>query len=124
MQEQSASTIGQTIPSQTLIPLEALEIFEHGRQIKVINRPINAEITQYLASANLSYGAKFILPAGQSFSKKLLASHALPNHAGRDAFLADLDNLSELYTDLIGCSQIGIRLESAKRGHVPKVSCR
>lgn len=113
----------QSLASRTISdfnPLEALEIFEHGRQIKVINRPINAAITQYLASANLSYGAKFILPAGQSFSRKLIASHALPNNAGRDAFLADLDNLSELYTDLIGCSQIGIRLEVLSGAMCPK----
>lgn len=101
-------------------PLEALEIFEHGRQIKVINRPINTEITNYLASANLSYGAKFILPAGQSFSSKLLTSHTLPNHAGRDAFLADLDHISELYAELMGCPQIGIRLEVLSRAMCPK----
>lgn len=101
-------------------PLEALEIFEHGRQIKVINRPVNAEITKYLVSANLSYGAKFILPVGQSFSSKLLANNALPNHAGRDALLADLDNLSELYADLMDCPQIGIRLEVLSGAMCPK----
>jgi Protein of unknown function (DUF1826) len=101
-------------------PLEALEIFEHGRQIKVINRPINEEISKYLVSANLRYGAKFILPVGQSFSSKLLASHALPKHAGRDAFLADLDHLSELYADLMDCAQIGIRLEVLSGAMCPK----
>lgn len=119
MQEQALQPLANRVISD-FNPLEALEIFEHGRQIKVINRPINAEISKYLASANLSYGAKFILPAGQSFSSKLLASHALPNHAGRDAFLADLDHLSELYADLMDCAQTGIRLEVLSGAMCPK----
>lgn len=103
-------------------PLDMLDIFEYDRQIKVIERPSNKVITQYLtaASTQLNQGFKYILPANQTPSTKLLQDKVLPDIAGRDAFLADLDYLSTLYVDLIGCPQIGIRLEVLNAAMCPK----
>jgi hypothetical protein len=103
-------------------PLEMLDIFEHDRQIKVIERPSNDSITQYLTavSAQLNQGFKYVLQANQKLSVKLLQDKVLPDIADCDAFLADLDYLSTLYLDLIGCPQIGIRLEILSGAMCPK----
>ncbi len=103
-------------------PLDMLDIFEHDRQIKVIERPINTIIMQYLTAvcAQLNQGFKYVLQANQKLSVKLLQDKVLPDIAGRDAFLADLDFLSTLYVDLIGCPQIGIRLEVLNAAMCPK----
>lgn len=108
--------------SDEFYPLDMLDIFEHDRQIKVIERPSNTIITQYLtaASTQLNQGVKYILPANQAPSTKLLQDKVLPDIAGRDAFLADLDYLGTLYVDLIGCPQIGIRLEVLNAAMCPK----
>lgn len=104
------------------IPLEMLDIFEHDRQIKVIERPINHNISQYLdtAAPKLASGFKCAVRAGQAISAKLLADNVLPNQAGRDAFLADLDCLSDLYIDLIACPQVSLRIEVLNTAMCPK----
>jgi len=106
----------------TFNPLEMLDIFEHDRQIKVIERPSNPAIAHYLsmASAQIIGGFKYVLKADQKLSSKLLKDNALPSLAGREAFLADLDLLSILYLDLIGCPQIGVRLEVLNSAMCPK----
>jgi hypothetical protein len=108
--------------SATFNPLEMLDIFEQDRQIKVIERPNNSTITQYLTaiSAQFNQGFKYVLGANQRLSIKLLQDNTLPNIAGRDDFLADLDYLATLYVDLIGCPQVGIRLEVLNTAMCPK----
>jgi hypothetical protein len=103
-------------------PPELLDIFEHGRQIKVIERSVNYNITQYLdaVAPKLASGFKYEVSAGQATSSKLLADYVLPNQAGRDAFLADLDCLSDLYFGLIGCPQVGLRIEVLNTAMCPK----
>jgi len=103
-------------------PLEMLDIFEHDRQIKVIERPNNPSISQYLETVapKLTSGFKYVVQAGQVISAKLLADNVLPNGAGLDAFLADLDCLSDLYFDLIGCPQVGLRTEVLNTAMCPK----
>lgn len=103
-------------------PLEMLDIFKHGRQIKVIDRPINHNITQYLnaVAPKLASGFKYAVNAGQATSAKLLADNVLPIQAGLDAFLADLDCLSDLYFDLIGCPQVSLRIEVLNSAMCPK----
>lgn len=112
-------------------PLELLDIFEHGQQIKVIERPTDSIISQYLAliTPKLGSGFKYVVRAGQAVSTQLLADNTLPDQIGRDTFLAELDHLSELYTDLIGCPNIGVRLEvlnsaMCPRFHVDKTGIR
>jgi len=103
-------------------PLEMLDIFEHGRQIKVIDRPVNHNITQYLnaVAPKLASGFKYAVNAGQATSAKLLADNVLPIQAGRDAFLADLDCLSDLYFDLIDSPQLSLRIEVLNTAMCPK----
>jgi hypothetical protein len=106
----------------TFNPLDMLDIFEHDRQIKVIERPSNPAITKYLTMAlnQLSGGFKYVLQADQKPSSIFLKDNALPNIAGRENFLADVDLLTTMYLDLIGCPQIGVRLEVLNSAMCPK----
>ena len=103
-------------------PLEMLDIFEHGRQIKVIERTANPYITQYLdtAAPKLAKGFNYVMHAGQVISAKLLKDNVLPNQTGREAFLLDIDHLSDLYFNLMGCPQIGLRIEVLNSAMCPK----
>lgn len=103
-------------------PIEMLDIFEHGKQIKVIERAINQEIIDYLklVAPQLGTGFKAALPASQIISTKLLTENTLPNHVGRDRFLKELDCLTGLYIDLLGCPNIGVRLEVLNHAMCPK----
>jgi hypothetical protein len=103
-------------------PHEMLDIFENDCQIKVIERCINHNITQYLdtAASKLVTGYKCLITVGERISENQLALSFLPNQKGRDAFLKDLDCLSELYFDLLGCPQIGLRLEVLNSAMCPK----
>jgi Protein of unknown function (DUF1826) len=103
-------------------PLEMLDIFEQDRQIKVVERPVDTNITQYLlaVSEQLNHGFKYVVQANQALSSKLLGDRALPELAGRDSLLSDLDELCDLYLDLIGCPEIGVRLEVLNTAMCPK----
>jgi hypothetical protein len=93
--------------------LELLSIFAHYQQITVVERPNNQKITQYLQQTAdaLGRGFQLTLKASESVSKKVLTQRLLPDQLGRDTLLADLDLLAHLYSDLIGCPEIGVRLE-------------
>ena len=103
-------------------PLEMLDIFEHGRQIKVLNRVVNADIVEYLAFASpkLGNGFQYLARSDESISVKLINENALPKHQHRELFLADIDYIAQLYIDLLGCSSIGIRLEVLNQAMCPK----
>ena len=103
-------------------PIEMLDIFEHGKQIKVIERAIDEEVVEYLklVAPHLGSGFKVLLAASQSISVKILAENILPNCTGRVRFLAELDCLTSLYVDLLGCPSIGVRLEVLNHAMCPK----
>ena len=103
-------------------PLEMLDIFEQDRQIKVVERPVDTNITQYLSAVTdqLNHGFKYLVQANQVLSSKLLDDCVLPDLAGRAALLSDLDALCALYLDLIGCPEIGVRLEVLNTAMCPK----
>lgn len=102
--------------------LELLSIFAHEQQITVVERPQSEAITQYLQSIAPSLGRGFqvILSAGESVYGPVLAQRLLPAQPGRDALLADIDLLAHLYSDLIGCPEIGVRLEVLHGAMCPK----
>lgn len=112
----------ESIATTQFDPLKMLDIFEHGRQIKVVERAINIDITNYLkvAAPKLGKGFQYIIKANEAISERLIKDSGLPNYQGRDEFLADLDYIANLYTDLLGCPTIGIRLEILNQAMCPK----
>ena len=115
-------TVNEPKFSDSLNPLEMLDIFEHGRQIKVLNRAINTDIVEYLAFASpkLGDGFQYLLRSNESISTKIIKENALPKHEHRELFLDDIDYIAQLYIDLLGCSSIGIRLEALSHAMCPK----
>lgn len=104
-------------------PLEMLEIFNDDRQIKVINRPQNPKILNYLKTIAPQLnegGVRYVLEAHEVLSKRLIQDNVLPDYDGKENFLADLDYLTNLYKDLTGCPQVGIRLEVLTKAMCPK----
>lgn len=102
--------------------LSLVDIFSQSQQITVVERSINKQITHYLqqASTLLARGFQLTVVADQPVSEKILTQRLLPLYAGRDALLADLDLLANLYTDLIGCPHIGLRMEVLHGAMCPK----
>lgn len=97
--------------------LGLLAIFEPARQIAIVERAPNHVINSYLDAVahHLGNGFRIELKAGHS-----LPSHALPEHAGRDAFAEDMAYIAEAYSDLMGCPAVGLRLEVVNRAMCPR----
>jgi hypothetical protein len=96
------------------------KIFDHDQQLIFIKRPLKSEIVHYLKTASNKMMIEFdcIIKNGQQTS--LLQKNKLPNLAGRQAFLADLDYLTSLYFDLIGCPQLSLSLKVLNTTMCPK----
>ena len=97
-------------------------IFNDAVQIAVLSRPANELITTYLetavAAGALGSGFRTSLPVGQR--PDLSAYPGLPDLPGRDAFADDLAVMSELYSDLLGCESVGLRVEIVSRAMCPR----
>lgn len=102
--------------------LEMLSIFGHDQQITVVERSHSKAITQYLQAAAplLGKGFQCTVSAGEPVSERVLAQRLLPNFVGRDALLADVEMLANLYIDLMGCPNLGLRLEVLHGAMCPK----
>jgi len=103
-----------------------LRIFDPSVQLALWHRPGNPVIEQYLDAEhdNLGSGLRRSCTPGEH-----LDLSSLPAGAGREALAADIGILSELLGDLLGCDQLGVRLEVIRgamcpRLHVDRVGIR
>lgn len=100
-------------------PAELVQIFDQDTQIICWQRHTNPTITTYLqqvtAKGLLSSGFRTCLKANQ----QLDLTH-LPDGSGRSALADDIDQLSVLYHDLLGCSISGLRLEVLHNAMCPR----
>jgi hypothetical protein len=122
---QSSHHVVKPQPSSAPIDFDALallSIFNHEQQITVVERPASVGIAQYLNSVALSLGRGFQLTiqAGESVTQHVLQQRLVPQHAGDEYLLADIDLLAHLYFDLMGCPRIGLRLEVLQAAMCPK----
>lgn len=116
------SALVEALPAQTSTirqnSIQALtEIFEPACQIAIAERLPIASIDGYLSAVanHIGEGFRVSLKAGES-----LPRHLLPTSPGRDDFAADLDFLVGIYSDLLGCPAIGVRLEVLNRAMCPR----
>lgn len=102
--------------------LALLSIFNHEQQITVVERPTSLIISQYLQSTTplLGRGFQLTLHAGESVTQHVLKQRLLPQHAGHEYLLADMELLAQLYFDLMGCPRVGLRLEVLQGAMCPK----
>ncbi|CAH1387138.1 DUF1826 domain-containing protein [Candidatus Nitrotoga sp. M5] len=102
-------------PSSELLWLT--DIFEPETQVVMVKRNPDSVIDDYLAVAALQMGGGFrhVLKSGAT-----VPHHLLPAHTGQEAFAADLNQLVEIYTDLLDCPSVGLRLEVMNRAMCPR----
>ena len=93
------------------------EIFQPNCQIAVVARSPVPQIDTYLAGAikAMANGFRLSLKSGES-----LPLSTLPFYPGREAFAADINQLIELFGDLLGCPMIGLRLEILIQAMCPR----
>lgn len=98
---------------------DLVRIFDEDVQLCLYpRRPVEA-ITRYFADASaqgvLGLGFRLVTTPGQALDIPGLA--ALP---GRDALVRDMAYLLEIYGELLGCPQVGMRLEILDRAMCPR----
>ncbi|MEQ1601849.1 MAG: DUF1826 domain-containing protein [Methylophilaceae bacterium] len=110
----SATKQVQTINASLL---KMLDIFETDAQIVVIERAREHEIESYLQTAahHMGEGFRVSLKAGEAFPQTLL-----PDLPGRAIFAGELEYLTQVYTDLLGCKAVGLRLEVISQAMCPR----
>ena len=98
---------------------DLLHIFDEEVQLCLYQRSPVEPITRYFAAAReqgvLGLGFRLVATPGQALDIPGLA--ALP---GRDALLQDMAYLLDMYAELIGCPQVGMRLEVLDRAMCPR----
>lgn len=102
--------------------LAMLDIFNHDQQITVVERPASMAISKYLESVAqlLGRGFQLTLQSGESVAQHVLKQRLLPQHAGHEHLLEDMELLAQLYFDLMGCPRVGLRLEVLQAAMCPK----
>lgn len=103
-------------------PFDLLSIFEPQQQVSVIARPVQAQISGYLqqASEQLSTGYRLMLRQTEATPARLDREMRLPDVTGKEALLADICRLVNVYADLMDCPMVGIRLEVLSHAMCPK----
>ncbi|GHA15135.1 DUF1826 domain-containing protein [Oceanisphaera arctica] len=104
-------------------------IYEPDCQLAVWRRPLSAALTGYVDGLERHYHAinlRELLPA-DAVTDTLCAR--LPDLPGRDDFVADVQQLAEMFACLFELRRVGLRLASLQtamcpRFHVDKVPCR
>lgn len=98
-------------------PAELVAVFESDVVAAYWPRRIDADIGSYLAEAcrgSLRAGARWMLRTDAR-----LDFAGLPEGQGRQAVHAELAFLCELYSDLTGCRELGVRIEVLERAMCP-----
>jgi hypothetical protein len=100
-------------------PGELAALLDSPCTVAVLARPVDARITGYLDAAArrgaLGHGFRLVAAPGEhDFAAQL------PDLPGREALAADLAFLAELQADLLGCPQVGVRLEVASQAMCPR----
>jgi hypothetical protein len=95
---------------------DLVEIFEPGVQICSWQRAIDPPINDYLSALNQTAELQLIESLSPDSQLKL---NRLPEGVGRDALIDDLSFLSEIVCELMGCSEVGLRLARVGRAMCP-----
>jgi hypothetical protein len=95
---------------------DLVEIFEPGVQICSWQRAIDPPINDYLSALNQTAEIQVIESLSPDSQLKL---NRLPEGVGRDALIDDLSFLGEIVCELMGCSEVGLRLARVGRAMCP-----
>ncbi|AGA34807.1 protein of unknown function DUF1826 [Thioalkalivibrio nitratireducens DSM 14787] len=94
-----------------------VRIFEPGVQIAWFERAPVPAIPEYLQAVarRLASGRSRVVHADDE-----LPDLELPDDAGKDALFAEIGWLTRVYTDLLGCPSVGLRIEVLDRPMCPR----
>ncbi len=103
----------------TAQPDELIRIFDLGIQIVRWQRRDNPAITTYLqqvlASNLFGSGFRTIVRIGERLGQNLL-----PDFPGRGAMVEDIFLISDIYSELLGCDEVALRLEVLSGAMCPR----
>ena len=92
---------------------DLVAVFEPEVQVLVHSRPPDPQIAAYLDSADSTrLGFRRVLDNARSLVGIGPAAPTWPDLPGREALLADIRHLCEVYRELLGCERLGLRFES------------
>lgn len=99
---------------------DLVEIFEPEVNVVVHPRRADRRVATYLegciGGGDLPGGRRLVVEAGEA----RFSPFDLPDRPGRDALLADIGHLIDLYGELLDCPRIGLRLEVLASAMCPR----
>jgi hypothetical protein len=95
---------------------DLVEIFEPGVQVCSWQREIDPLIGSYLSALNQTAELQVIESLSPDTQSKL---RRLPDGSGRTDLIGDLSFLGEIVCELMGCSEVGLRLARVGRAMCP-----
>ena len=110
--------VSTAVPTWRRVPelADLAEIFDPGVQVCSWKREIDPEITAYLWSLDKNKELQVIETCASSVLPKI---GRLPAGPGRESLVEDLSLLSEIVCELLGCSEVGLRLARIGRAMCP-----
>jgi len=124
----TVSNVNLAVPTWRRVPelADLAEIFEPGVQVCSWQREIDPDIEVYLSGLDQTRESQAIETLSPATAPSL---DSLPEGLGRASLVDDLSLLSEIMCELLGCSEVGLRLARLGRAmcpgwHVDRVGIR
>ncbi len=103
-------------------PMALLSIFEGAQQVCMVPRTPDTAIQDYLAhnADKMAPGFRIVLDTRQAIQPQLASQLPLVAGHGKEALLADMAHIANVYADLLDCPHLGLRLEVLSHAMCPK----
>jgi hypothetical protein len=118
-QKSQQDQISHPYACTTAEPVELIRIFHPLIQVVRWRRQVDPGIEAYLqqrpVNSHLRNGFRIVIPAGEG-----LELDFLPDLSGRRAMAQDISLIADIYSELLGCDEIAIRLEVSSKAMCPR----
>jgi hypothetical protein len=118
-QKSSQDHISHPYACTTAEPVELIRIFHPLIQVARWRRQadpgIEAYLQQRLVNSHLTNGFRTVIRAGQS-----LKLDFFPDLPGKRAMAQDISLIADIYSELLGCDEIALRLEAPSKAMCPR----
>lgn len=109
--------------------LDLVKIFDESTQVLRYSRQAAPEIAQYLSTLTSNKRLSLLQHKVVCQPQTSINWSFLPNAEGKEAFIADMAFLVEVYSELLGCDRVGLRIEvldtaMCPRFHIDRVGIR
>jgi hypothetical protein len=118
-QKSSQDQISHPYACATTEPVELIRIFHPLIQVVRWRRQVDSGIEAYLqqmpVNSHLRNGFRIVIPAGEG-----LGLDFLPDLPGRQEMAQDISLIADIYSELLGCDEIALRLEVSSKAMCPR----